>query len=134
MAMLQQIAQTKYHHQVCLQDKEIPILTQDAVIDPPLTMTIETGTVAMIVKIDIDLTGRDPIPAVIDTGVTVSIICKGATAGHITDLHITAHHAKETQVHITINKTHHIEGPHHTEVFPEIAVDPDNVHHTHNII
>ena len=57
MAMLQQIAQTKYHHQVHLQDKEIPILAQDAMIEPPLAMTIETGTVAMIVEIDINLTG-----------------------------------------------------------------------------
>ena len=57
MAMLQQIAQTKSHHQVHLQDKEMPILTQDASIDPPLSMTIKTGIVAMTVEIDIDLTG-----------------------------------------------------------------------------
>ena len=66
MAMLQQIAQTKSHCQVCLQDKEIPILTQDAMIDPPLAMTIKTGTVAMTIETgtvattaetDIDSTG-----------------------------------------------------------------------------
>ena len=57
MAMLQQIAQTKSHHQVCLQDKEIPILTQDTVIDPPLAMTIETGTVTTTIETDIDSTG-----------------------------------------------------------------------------
>ena len=32
----------------------------------------------------------------------------------MTDLHITAHHATETQAHIATNKTLHIEGPHHT--------------------
>ena len=79
MAMLQQIAQTKSHYQVHLQDKEIPILTQDTTIDPPLIMTIKTGTLTMTVKIDIDLTGRDPIPTVIDTGVTVRVIHEGLT-------------------------------------------------------
>ena len=34
MAMLQQIAQTKYHHQAYQQDTAITILTQDDVIDP----------------------------------------------------------------------------------------------------
>ena len=42
----------------------------------------------------------------------------------------TAHHATETQVCITINETPHIEGPHLTEDFPEISVDPDHIHHT----
>ena len=57
MTMSQWIAQTKSHHQIHLQDKEIPILTQDTTIDPPITMTIETGTVAMTVETDIDSTG-----------------------------------------------------------------------------
>ena len=66
---------------------------------------------------------------VIDTGVTVKII-NGVAPGHITDPHIAAHHATETQVHITTDETLHTEDPHHTEVFPGIAVDPDHVHHT----
>ena len=69
MAMSQQIAKTKSHHQVHLQDKEIPTLTQDTMIDPLLAMTIKTGTITMTFKTDIDLTGRDPILTVIDTGV-----------------------------------------------------------------
>ena len=36
---------------------EIPIPTQDAAIDPYLAMTIEIGTIAMIIKTDIDLAG-----------------------------------------------------------------------------
>ena len=102
MAMLQQIAQTKSHHQVHLQGTETLILTQDTAIDPHLTMTIKTGTLTMTIKTDIDLTGRDPIPAVIDTGATVGVICKGVAPGHITDLHTAAHHATETQAHIAI--------------------------------
>ena len=121
--------------------RQIPILTQDAGIDPSLTitiktvtvaMTIETGTVTTTVETDIDSTGRGPTPAVIDTGVTVRVIHEGAAPGHITDLHIAAHHATETQAHIATSETLHIEGPHHTEVFPEIAVDPGHVHHTKN--
>ena len=59
-------------------------------------MTIETGTLTMTIETDIDLTGQDPIPEVIDTGVTVGVIHEGATPGHTTDLHITAHQATET--------------------------------------
>ena len=55
---------------------------------------------------------------------------KEVTPGHITDPHATAHHATETQVHIATNKTPHTEDPHHTEVFPGIAVDQDLAHHT----
>ena len=121
MVMLWQIAQTKFHHQVHLQGTEIPILTQDAVIDLHLTMI--TGT-------DIGLTGQDPIPTVIDTEVTVGVIHKGVTPGHITDAHTEACHATDTQAHIAIDEILHIEDLHHAEVFPhfpEIAVDLDHI-------
>ena len=36
----------------------------------------------------------------------------------------------ETQVHIATDETPHTEDPHHTEVFPGIAVDPDLALHT----
>ena len=80
--MWQQIPQTKFHDQVHLQGTEIPILTQDAMIDLHLTMIMATG---------IDLTGQDPIPTVIDTGITARVIHKGVTPGHITDTHTEAH-------------------------------------------
>ena len=91
MPMLWHIVQTKPHHQVHLQGTEIPILTQDAVIDLHLTM---------IIKTDIDLTGQDPIPAVIDTGVTVRVFHGGVAPGHITDAHTEAHHAPQTLKHM----------------------------------
>ena len=124
MAMLLQIAQTEYHHQVHLQCTEIPILTQDAMIDLHL---------AMINWTDIGLTGQDPIPTVTDTGVTVRVIHRGVTPGHITDAHTEAHHATDTQAHIAINEILLIDGLHHTEAFlhiPEIAVDLDHVPYT----
>ena len=130
MAMLQQIAQTKSHHQVHLEGTEIPVPTQDTTIDPCLAMTIEIDTIAMIIKTDIDLAGRNPIPTVIDTGVIVKEIHEGVAPGHITDPHTAAHHATESQVHIATNRILQIEDRHHTEVFTGIAVNPDHIHHT----
>ena len=84
----------------------------------------------MIIGTDIGLTGQDPIPVVIDTGVTVKVIHRGVTPGHITDAHTEVHCATDTQVHIAIDEILHIEDLHHTEVFPhipEIAVDIDHI-------
>ena len=99
MAMLQPIVQIKYHHHAHLQGIEIPILTQDTLID--LHLTIITGT-------DIGLTGQDPIPSVLDTEVTAGVIHKEVVPGHIIDTHIEVHHATDTQTHIIIDGIHHI--------------------------
>ena len=99
-------------------------------IDPHLTITIAIGTTAMIIETDIGSIGQDPTPAIIDTGVTVTVTHKEVTPGHITDPHTAAHHTTETQVHITTNEIPHTEDLHHTEVFPGIAVDSDLTHHT----
>ena len=85
---------------------------------------------AMIIEKDIDLTGQDPTPAAIDTGVTVGVIHEEVTPGHITDAHTEAHHAAETLAHIAIDETFHIGDPHHTEVIqhiPEIVVNLDHI-------
>ena len=86
-------------------------------IDPHVTMIIKIGTIAVIIETDINLAGWDPIPAIIDTGATVEVIHEGVAPGHITDPHTAAHPATETQAHIAINETLHIEDPHHTEIF-----------------
>ena len=130
MATLQQIAQTKSHHQAYQQNTEITILTQDILIDPHLRITIEIGTITVTIKIGIDLAGQDPIHAVIDKGVTVAVTHKEVALGPITDPHATAHHDTEAQAHTTTNETPHTADPHHAEVFSEIALDPDHVHHT----
>ena len=96
-------------------------------IDPHLAITIPIGTIAMIIATDID---QDFTPTIIDTGVTVTVTHAEVTPGHITNSQAAAHHTTETQVHIAMDETPHTEGPHHTEVFPGIAVDPDHVHHT----
>ena len=83
----------------------------------------------MIIETDIDLTGRDPTLTAIDTGVTVGVIHKGVTQGHITDAHTETHCTTETQAHFTINETLHIEDPHHTEVIQHIPETVVNVGH-----
>ena len=130
MAMSQQIAHTKSHHQAYQQDTEITILTQDTVIDPHLRITIKIGTITMTIETGIGLAGQDPIHAVIDMGVTVVVTHEEVILGPITDLHATAHHITEAQAHTTTAETPHTADPHHTEVFPGIAVDPDHIHHT----
>ena len=130
MATLQQIAQTKSHHKADQQDIEITILTQDNVIDPPFRKTIMIGTITMTIEAGIGLAGPDPIHAAIDTGVTVTLIHEEVTLGPITDPHTAAHHVTEAQAYTTTDKAPHAADPHHAEVFPEIAVDPNHVHHT----
>ena len=130
MVMSQQIAQTRSHHQVPQQGTEITVPTQDDVTDPHHAITIKIGIITMITGTDIGLAGQDPFPTVIDTGVTVRVAHKGVIPGPITNPHTKAHHATETQVHTTTKETLHTEDPHHTEVFPGIAVDQDHIHHT----
>ena len=57
MAMSQQIAQTKSHHQVHQQGTEITVPTQDDALDPHLTITIKIGTITVIIRTDIGLAG-----------------------------------------------------------------------------
>ena len=99
-------------------------------IDPHLGITIEIGTITMTIKTGIALAGPDPVHAVIDTRVAITMSHREVVLGHITDPHATALHVTEAQAHTTTNVTPHIADPHHIEVFPEIAVTPDHVHYT----
>ena len=99
-------------------------------IDPPLRITIEIGTITVTIKTGIDLAGPDPIHTVLDTGVIVTMTHEEVAPGPIMDPHAAAHHITEAQAHTTTDETPHTADPHHAEVFPEITVDPDHVHHT----
>ena len=57
MAMLQDIAQTKFLCQAHKQGTEVTVPTQDDAIDPHPTITIEIGTITVIIGTDIDLAG-----------------------------------------------------------------------------
>ena len=61
---------------------------------------------------------------------TVAVTHEEVAPGPIIDPPATAHHVTEAQPHTTTTETPHTADPHHTEVFPEITVDPDHVHHT----
>ena len=67
IAISQQIAQTKFHHQAFWQGTEITILIQDNVIDPHLKITIAIGTITITIKTGTGLAGPDPVTT--DTGV-----------------------------------------------------------------
>ena len=82
---LQQIAQTKSHHQAYQQDTEITILTQDDMIDPHLRITIKIGTITVTIETGICLAGPDPIHAVIATGVPVEMPHEEVILGPIMD-------------------------------------------------
>ena len=130
MAMLQQIAPTKFHHQAYQQDTEITTLTQEDTIDPHLKITIMIGIITMTIKTGTGLAGPNPIPITPDLGVTVTVTLKKVTLDPMTDPHATAHHATEAQAHIITNKTPHTADPHHAGVSPETTVDLDHIHHT----
>ena len=112
------------------QDTKIKILTQEDVIGPHLGITIMTGTITVTIETSIGLANPDPIHIAIDTGVTVTVTHKEVTLGPITNPHATVHHATEAQAHTVTDETPHTADPHHAEVFPETAVDPDHIHHT----
>ena len=133
MAMLQQIAQTKFHHQVYQQDTEITILTQEDVIDPHLEITIMIGTITVTIKTGTGLAGPYPISTATDTGLTVTVTHKEVALDPITNPHAAVHHATEAQAHTITNETPHTADPHHAEVYPETAVDLDHIHHTNTI-
>ena len=130
MAMLQQIALTKFHHQAYQQDTEITIFTQEDVIDAHHKITITVGTIIMTIKTGIGLAGPNPIPTATDIGVTATVTHEEVALDPITDHHATAHHATEVQAHIITNETPHTADPHHAEVSPEKTVDLDHINHT----
>ena len=55
MAMSQQIAQTKSHHQAHWQGTEITVPMHNDMIDPHLIITIEIGTITVIIGTNIGL-------------------------------------------------------------------------------
>ena len=121
MAMLLQISQTKYHHQVHLHGTEIIIQAQDTILDPHLAINTRTDT---------GLTGQDHISAATDTEVTAKVIHREVTPGHNTDVHTEAHLTTDTQTLIIIDRIHHIGDLHCTEALShmlEIAVHLNHV-------
>ena len=128
MDTLQWIALTKYHLQAHQHNAETTPLVE--VTDQHLriiatpgipTMTIETGTDS----VDLDLTHITP-----DIGVTVIVIHAEAILDHFTSPHAIVICASGAPAHTTTTVTHHIADPHHTEISPEMTVDPEHINPT----
>ena len=130
MAMSQQIALTKFHHQAYQQDTEITTLTQEDVIDPHLKITIAIGIITVIIKTGTGLAGPDPVPITTDIEVTVTVTHKEVALDPTTNPHATAHHTTEAKVHIITDETPHTTDPHHAEVSPQTTVVLGHIHHT----
>ena len=84
----------------------------------------------MTIKTGISLADPDPIHTAIDTGVAVTVTHEEVALHPITSPHAAVHHATEAQAYTITDETPHTADPHHAEVFPETAVDPDHIHHT----
>ena len=130
MAMLQQIAPTKFCHQAYQPDTETTTLTQEDVIDRHLRITITIGITTITVETGTGSADLNPIPRTPDLGVTVAVTLKEVTLDHITDPHAAAYHTTEAQAHTLTHKTPHTADPHHAGVSPETTVDLDHTHHT----
>ena len=126
----QQIALTKYHLQAHWHDTEITPLADVTVqhygiiATPDIpTVTIETGTDS----VDLDLSHITP-----DIGVTVVEILAEAILDHFISLHTIAPCIAGAPAHTTTAVTHHITDPHHTDISPEMTVDPECISPTAN--
>ena len=131
MAMLQQIALTKFHHQAYQQDTETT--TPEDMIDPHLRITIAIDITTVTTEIGTGSADLSPIPIIPVIGVTVTVILTEVTLDPITDPRTTALHATETQAHTITARTPHTADPHPTGAFPEITVDLGCTHHASSI-
>ena len=131
MVMSQQIALTRYLLQVCWHDAGITPLVDVTGQHPRtatpdiLTMTIETGT---------DSANPNPAHTTPDIEVTVIVIPTEAVLDHLINPHTAAPCVSEAPAHTTTTVTHHITDPHHTDIYPEEAVDPEHISPAANII
>ena len=131
MAMLQQIAPTKFHPQAYQHNTETT--TPEDMIDPHVGITIAIGITTMTIEIGTGSADLFLTPIIPDIGVTVAVTLTEVTLDPITNPHATAHHATEAQAHTITNETLHTADPHHAGVSPEITVDPGHTHPTNTI-
>ena len=105
MAMLQQIAPTKFQPQAYKHDGETTTL--EDVTDPHLRITITIGITTMTIKIGTGSADLDLAPIIPDIGVIVTVTLTEVTLDCFTDPHTAAHHATEAQAHTVTNETLH---------------------------
>ena len=103
MAMSQQIALTKFHHQAYQQDTETT--TPEGVIDPHLGITITIGIITVTIEIGTGSADLDPIPIIPDIGVTVTVTLTEDALDPTTNPHAAAHHTTGAQAHTIADRT-----------------------------
>ena len=131
MAMLQQIALTKFHPQAYHHNAET--MTLEDMIDPNLRVTIVIDIATMTIKIDAGSADLDLTPIILDIEVTVAATLAEVPLDLFTDPHATAHHATEAQACTVTDETCHTADPHHAKVSPEITADPGHTHPANTI-
>ena len=126
MAMLQQIAPTKFHSQAYKHDAETTTL--EDMVDPHLGIAITIGITTVTIKIGTGSADLDLAPIIPDVGVTVTVTRRSHSrpSHHSTLCH------RSSSTYLT-NETLHTADPHHTEVSPEITGDPGHTHPTNTI-
>ena len=130
LAMLQQIAPTKFCPQVYQHDADTTTL--EDVIDPHLRITILTGITTVPIKIGTGSADVNLTPIIPDIGVTVTVALTEVSLDPFNDPHAAAHHATAAQAHTIIDETLHTADPHHTGVSPELTVDPGHTSCKHH--
>ena len=131
MALLQQIAPTKFHLQTYQQDAGTT--TPVDMIDQHLRVTITPGITTMTIEIGTGSADINLTPIILDIGVTVTVTLTEVTLDPFTDPHTMAQQATEAQAHTATAETHHTTDPHHTGVSPEMTVDPEHAHPANTI-
>ena len=129
--MLPQTVLIKYYLQA--HQHTVEVIPPVGMTNPHQGIIATTGVPTMIIE-----TGTGPvIPdlpyTILDTGVTAAMTPTGVTPDHFIDLHITAPHATEAQVHTITTVTHHIADLHPIEIFPEMTADLNYTNLTDNI-
>ena len=131
MAMLQQIALTRFCPQAYQHDAETTTL--EDMIDPHLGITIAIGITTMPIKIGTGSADFDLVSIIPDIGVTVAVTLTEVALDPFTSPHATAHHATEAQAHTITDETLHTADPHHAGVSSEITVDTGHTHPANTI-
>ena len=93
MAMLQQIALTKFCPQAYQHDAET--ITLEDVIDPHLRVTIMIGITTMTIKIGTGSADLNLAPIILDIGVTVAVTLTEVALDPFINPHTAAYHATE---------------------------------------
>ena len=98
-----------------------------------LGVIITPGITTMTIGIDTDSVDLDLTHITLGIGVTATVILTEVTLDPFTSPHAVAHHATEAQAHTVLLRHTTPQDPHHTEISPEMTVDPGHTNSTNTI-